>query len=80
MVSLYSSDGPETCSVDQANLELREILLPLPSECWDYKHVPPPPSGRKMILVYSKIGKKFCVKNSCIFQCIAHMHAKLTIV
>jgi hypothetical protein len=26
---------PETCSVDQVDLELTEICLPLPPECWD---------------------------------------------
>jgi hypothetical protein len=34
-VSLCSPDCPGTPSVDQAGLESPEILLPLPSECWD---------------------------------------------
>ena len=33
---------PGTHSVDQAGLELTEIHLPLPPECWDLRHVPPP--------------------------------------
>ena len=33
--SLCSPGCPGTSSVDQAGLELTEICLPLPSECWD---------------------------------------------
>lgn len=31
--------------VDQANMELAEIPLPLPPECWDEKCVPPLPGS-----------------------------------
>jgi hypothetical protein len=34
-VSLCSPDCPETHFVDQADLRLTEICLPLPPECWD---------------------------------------------
>jgi hypothetical protein len=35
-VSLCNSPGcPGTCYVDQTGLELTEIPLPLPPECWD---------------------------------------------
>jgi hypothetical protein len=34
-VSLGSSGCPGTHFVDQAGLELTEIHLPLPPECWD---------------------------------------------
>jgi hypothetical protein len=33
--SLCSPSCPGPCSVDQAGLELTEICLPLPPECWD---------------------------------------------
>jgi hypothetical protein len=39
-------DCPRTHSVDQAGLELTEICLPLPPECWDLRHVLPPPSSK----------------------------------
>jgi hypothetical protein len=32
---LYSPGCPGTCSVDQASLELRDLLASLPSKCWD---------------------------------------------
>ena len=41
MVFLYNPGCPGTSSVDQAGLELTEILQPLPPECWDSRHVPP---------------------------------------
>ncbi|KAM7320530.1 hypothetical protein ACRRTK_020973 [Alexandromys fortis] len=34
-VSLCSPVCPGTCFVDQADLKLTEIHLPLPPECWD---------------------------------------------
>ncbi|GAB1286226.1 CDKN1A-interacting zinc finger protein 1 [Apodemus speciosus] len=34
-VSQFSPGRLGTCSVDQCGLELREIHLPLPPECWD---------------------------------------------
>ena len=40
-VSLYTASCPGICSVDQANLKLTEIHLPLPPEHWDERHVPP---------------------------------------
>ena len=38
-VSLFSiSDCPVTYFVDHAGLERRDILLPLPPECWNQRH------------------------------------------
>lgn len=34
-VLLCSLGWPETCCVDQADFELREICLPLSLECWN---------------------------------------------
>ena len=39
---LCSPGCPGTHPVDQAGLKLTEIHLPLPSECWDERRVPPP--------------------------------------
>ena len=36
--------GLELTFVAQAGLELAPILLPLPPECWDYRHEPPRPA------------------------------------
>ena len=41
-MSLYSLDNPRTPYVNQASIGLSEIHLPLPFECWDQKHAPPP--------------------------------------
>ncbi|KAM7339825.1 hypothetical protein ACRRTK_000440 [Alexandromys fortis] len=35
----------ELALVDQAGLELTEICLPLPPECWDQRLAPPPPGS-----------------------------------
>jgi hypothetical protein len=35
LVSLHSPDYPGTCYVHQAGLKLKEIVLPLPLNCWD---------------------------------------------
>jgi hypothetical protein len=43
-VSLYSPGCPGTHFVDQADLELTEIHLPLPPECWDWRPAPPHPA------------------------------------
>jgi hypothetical protein len=37
----FSAVWPGTHSVDQAGLNLTEIHLPLPPECWDQRRVPP---------------------------------------
>ena len=39
-VLLYSPDWPGSHHADQFDLESVLILLPLPSECWDYRHAP----------------------------------------
>lgn len=42
-VSLCSLNCLRTRSIIQADLELIEISLPLPPECWDERHASPPP-------------------------------------
>lgn len=37
MVSPYSTGCPETLNVDQDGLEITEIHLPYPPQCWDLK-------------------------------------------
>jgi hypothetical protein len=37
---LLPSFWPGTLNVEQDSFELSEILLLLPPECWDYRHVP----------------------------------------
>lgn len=36
-------------SLDQAGLEFTEVLLLLPLECWEERHVPPRPAGAKHV-------------------------------
>lgn len=43
-VSLCISGSPRTHYIVQVELELVVILLPLPPEWWDYRHVPPHPA------------------------------------
>jgi hypothetical protein len=49
MVSLCSPGCPATCSVDQAGLELTEILLSLPPEYLNESHVPTLPGEASQI-------------------------------
>ena len=49
-VSLCSLGCPGTYSVHQAGLELLEIHLPLPPECWHQRRAPPPPGLELVIL------------------------------
>lgn len=37
----FNSDCSRTCSADQASLELTEIPVPLPPNCWDKRCAPP---------------------------------------
>ena len=39
-VALYSQGCPGTHCEDQAGLELTELRLHLPPECWSYRQVP----------------------------------------
>ena len=43
-VSLWSLGCPGTLCVIEAGLQLTEIHLPLPPDCWDWRHVLPPPA------------------------------------
>lgn len=47
----------ELC-VDQAGLDLTNIHLPLPPDCWDKRRVPPPP-GSVILFFFEK-----CLPNS----------------
>ena len=57
---LCNPSCPGTHSVDQAILKLTEIHLPLPPECWDERHAPPPLGPDSVILVYQNICKTCC--------------------
>jgi hypothetical protein len=55
-VPLCSPGHPVTCFIVQAGLELTEILLPLPSKCWDQRRGPSTPSSLE-IFIPKKIAK-----------------------
>ena len=51
-LSLCSPGCPGTCLIDQAGLQLTEIYLPLPPECWDLRCVPLCPADICFITFY----------------------------
>ena len=70
-VSLCNSPScPRTCSVEQAVLELSEILLPLPPKCWDWRCAPPSPSSKKFYRTFSILLCVFgwAYTKACVWQ------------
>lgn len=52
--SLCSSACPGTCSLVQAGLKLLEIHLPLPSEYWDQRYMPPLSSTSNLLAQFPR--------------------------
>jgi hypothetical protein len=50
-ISLCSLGCPGSSFIDQAGLELTEIHLPLPPECWDLRCAPPPPCSLNLNII-----------------------------
>ena len=51
-VTLNSPGYPGFPCVDQVEQDLSDILLPLPAECWDWRHIPPHPAILNFILLF----------------------------
>lgn len=65
-VSLCSLDYPRTPYVDQVCLELTEIYVPLPPDCWDLRCVP---LGLATLYLFKKIYLFY------VMHLPEHMHA-----